>query len=179
MKSTDKKTEFIELRAQGKSYRAIAEELEISKSTCERWEKELRAKVAERKEERAEEIYNLYAIDRASRIERLGKTVKRIESALQAKDFDEIPADTLLKLLLSYQDALKAEHIEPTGALQLPEKAKEGEDIHTAIINALSDLYEKQERGEVTPAQAKSQLQTISALLTAHNEKQASDISYW
>ena len=54
MKSTDKKAKLIELRAGGKSYRAIAEELKISKSTCGRWEKELREKIEERKNERTE-----------------------------------------------------------------------------------------------------------------------------
>lgn len=179
MKTTDKKAEFIELRASGKSYKAIAEALQISKSTCSRWESELREKVAERKTERTEELYNLYSIDRESRIKRLGENIKRLESTLKGKDFDEIPPEDLLKLLLKYNEALKAEHYEPGGALQLPEDLDEIKDLFNSVIKALATLYEKQERGEVTPAQVKAQLSTLQAIVTAHNMKVASEFKYW
>ena len=39
MKCQETKTEFIKLRASGKSFAYIAKELSISKSTCSSWEK--------------------------------------------------------------------------------------------------------------------------------------------
>lgn len=179
MKSTDKKAEFIELRASGKSYRACAKELHIGKNTCERWEKELREKIAERKDERAEELYTMYSIDRESRIKRLGENIKRMESTLTGKDFDDIPPDVLLKLLLKYNEALKAEHYEPGGALQLPEDLDEIKDLYNNVIKALATLYDKQERGEVTPAQVKAQLSTLQTIVTTHNMKVASESKFW
>ena len=41
MKDEATKRAFIRLRAEGKSYAAIAAELNISKSTCTAWEREL------------------------------------------------------------------------------------------------------------------------------------------
>ena len=47
MKPQETKTEFIKLRAEGKSYSYIAEALHISKSTCTAWETELKDARAE------------------------------------------------------------------------------------------------------------------------------------
>lgn len=41
MKSTDAKQKFVELRALGASYKAIAEELLVSKQTLINWSREL------------------------------------------------------------------------------------------------------------------------------------------
>lgn len=45
MKDTEKKLEYVRLRASGKSYSFIAKELGISKSTCSSWEKELKTDI--------------------------------------------------------------------------------------------------------------------------------------
>ena len=47
MKPTELKQEYIRLRAEGKSYSFIAEQLHISKSTCTKWERELAAVLRE------------------------------------------------------------------------------------------------------------------------------------
>ena len=65
MKTTDKKAEFIELRAKGLSYAKIAEQLHISKSTCSSSEglqgiKTLRrSELAEALEQRQDEAQNI------------------------------------------------------------------------------------------------------------------------
>lgn len=179
MKSTDKKAKFVELRASGKSYRSIADELKISKSTCERWEKELREEIEKRQDERMEELYLLYGMDRASRIKRLGETLQSMESALQSRDLEDVPADALLKMILKYHDALKAEYSEPTGALQLPDQDGEDGKLFKNVIKALASLYEKQERGEVSPAQVKAQITTLQTIVSTHNMKIASDCKWW
>lgn len=165
-KSTEKQAEFIELRSSGKSYSQIAEELQISKSTCSAWAEKLEAQIAERRDEKLEELNSLYAMDKASRLERMGKTLQSINTALQGKDLSELPADELLKLQLRYEEALRAEYTEPTGDSL---KAFTTEEI----ITALSTLYRKQESGEIKPAQAKAQLSTLSFLLQAETRKEA------
>lgn len=113
-------------------------------------------------------------MDKASRIERIGKALRSINQAIAGKDLSELPADALLKLQLRYEEALRAEYTEPTG-----EKIDaEGLSIED-IIKALTSLYRKQESGEVTPAQAKAQLSTLSSLLTANNIKEAGEWVGW
>ena len=58
MKSQETKTEFIALRAQGKTFEHIAKELNISKSTCSAWEKELKTAIADLKQEQLNELYD-------------------------------------------------------------------------------------------------------------------------
>ncbi len=170
MKSTDQKAEFIELRAKGLSYAKVCEQLHISKSTCSSWEQELKAQIEELKEARIAELYTLYAMDRASRIQRIGTVLDRINTALEEKDLSELPADTLLKLKLKYEQELRAEYTEPD-SLPFTEEATVEE-----AIKALSSLYKKQENGTISPAQAKAQLATITTLLSAGKLKSANDV---
>lgn len=113
-------------------------------------------------------------MDKASRIERIGKALQSITTALKAKDLEELPADALLKLQLRYEEALRAEYTESSGELFTEDKID-----FDAIIKALTELYKKQESGQLTPAQAKAQLATISSILTANNMKEASEYNHW
>jgi len=169
MKTADKKAEFIELRAKGLSYSKIADQLRISKSTCTNWAKELEAEVKKLQEDRLTELYSLYAMDKESRIKRIGKALTDIDKALEQKNLAELPADVLLKLKLKYEQELKTEYAEPTGAAFTELTVEE-------IIQALTALYKKQESGEVSPAQAKAQLATLSSLLTAEKLKDSLDM---
>lgn len=169
MKTTDKKADFIELRAKGLSYAKIAEQLHISKSTCSSWEQELKAQIQERKEARLTELYTLYGMEKESRIERVGTALAEIDKALATKDLSELPADTLLKLKLKYEQELKAEYSEPTGQAFTELTVEE-------IIEALTALYKKQESGTISPAQAKAQLATLTSLLSAEKLKSSADL---
>lgn len=170
MKTTDKKADFIELRAKGLSYAKICEQLHISKSTCSNWEAELKAQIQEYKEARLSELYTLYGMEKESRIQRVGTALAEIDKALATKDLSELPADTLLKLKLKYEQELKAEYSEPTGQAFTELTVEE-------IIEALTSLYKKQESGTISPAQAKAQLATLTSLLSAEKLKSSAD--YW
>ena len=170
MKTADKKAKFIELRANGLSYSKIAEQLNISKSTCTNWARELEAEVKKLQEDRLTELYSLYAMDKESRIRRIGAALTKIDTALEKKDLAELPADVLLKLKLKYEQELKSEYAEPTGQNFTELTVEE-------IIEALTALYRKQESGEVSPAQAKAQLATLTSLLSA--EKLKDSLSIW
>jgi len=169
LKTTDKKADFIELRAKGLSYAKVAEQLHISKSTCSSWEQELKAQIQERKEARLTELYTLYGMEKESRIERVGTALAEIDKALATKDLSELPADTLLKLKLKYEQELKAEYSEPTGQAFTELTVEE-------IIEALTALYKKQESGTISPAQAKAQLATLTSLLSAEKLKSSADL---
>ena len=169
MKTADKKAEFIELRAKGLSYSKIAEQLHISKSTCTNWAKELETEVKKLQEDRLTDLYNLYAMDKESRIKRMGTALQKIDTALEQKNLAELPADVLLKLKLKYEQELKTEYAEPARQNFAQLTVEE-------IIEALTALYNKQESGEVTPAQAKAQLATLNSLLSAEKLKDSSDM---
>lgn len=169
MKTAEKRAEFIELRAKGLSYSKIAEQLNISKSTCTNWARELEAEVKKLQEDRLTDLYNLYAMDKESRIKRMGAALQKIDTALEQKNLAELPADVLLKLKLKYEQELKTEYAEPTGQSFTQLTVEE-------IIEALTALYNKQESGEVTPAQAKAQLATLTSLLSAEKLKDSLDM---
>ena len=91
MKPQETKTEFIRLRAEGRSYSYIADILHISKSTCTEWERELKAQIAELRQEQLNELYSSYAMTKEARIKKLGDTLESINTALDGADLSMIP----------------------------------------------------------------------------------------
>jgi len=164
METTKKKAEFVSLRAAGQSFNKISKELNISKSTCSKWEAAFKKEIAERKKEQLEEVYNLYGMQKESRIKRLGETLRQIDEALAQKDLAELPPDVLLKIKLQYEQELKGEYIEPTSQSFTEKSIDE-------VIDALISLYQRQASGELSPAQAKAQLETLTALRVAETER--------
>lgn len=109
-KELSKKNEFILLRAEGKSYSFITGKLSISKSTCIKWNKELEEKILEQKQDNLNALYNAYNLTKEARIERLGTTLKKIDSALEKVDYSTIAPEKLLDYKLKYTQALKEEY---------------------------------------------------------------------
>ena len=109
-KELSKKNEFILLRAEGKSYSFITGKLSISKSTCIKWNSELEEKILEQKQDNLNALYNAYNLTKEARIERLGTTLKKIDSALEKVDYSTIAPEKLLDYKLKYTQALKEEY---------------------------------------------------------------------
>ena len=101
MKDQSTKDRFILLRAEGKSFSAIAQELCISKSTCSEWEQELKAKIAELKADRMNELYEKYYMTRKARIEQTGTTLAKINTAIEQADLTEADPVRLMELTAS------------------------------------------------------------------------------
>lgn len=113
MKTTDQKMQFVQLRAEGQSYDAIAKALSISKTTCTNWRRELDAEIAAIKQDQLNALYEAYHMHKEARITQLGETISRIDEALVERDLSEVPSDKLLDLKLRYTKELQAEYIEP------------------------------------------------------------------
>jgi len=111
MKEQEKRDNFIILRANGYSYNQIAAQLSISKSTCSAWQKELGGHILDLKREQLTELYKKYGMRREARIEQLGEIMARIDTALEDKPLEELPADKLLAYKLKYMNLLKIETI--------------------------------------------------------------------
>ena len=109
-KDISKKNEFILLRAEGRSYSFITQKLAISKTTCIKWNKELEEKILEQKQDNLSDLYSAYNLTKEARIERLGTTLKKIDSALEKVDYSTIAPEKLLDFKLKYTQALKDEY---------------------------------------------------------------------
>lgn len=165
MKDRATKERYIELRASGKSYRAIASELDISKSTCQAWEKELADLIADARRERELELMDSYRMSREARIERIAGTLDSINAELAERDLETVKTDTLLKLKLEYMRELRSEYIDPLQ--DPPEQSIEG------VLKAFAELYAASQAGRVTPAQAKTQVGILESTLKAINQQES------
>ena len=165
MRPAEDKVKYIQLRAEGKSYRAISKEIGVCKDTCQRWEADLKAEIAERKAEQLEELYESYHMTRQARITQLGEAVKKIDSAIDLVGFDEASPERLLDLKLKYLVALKDEYL-PINTTATNYIQQNGDYMENALI-ALNDLLVRVRAGEVTAEQASKESAVISTILKA------------
>ena len=164
LKPQEQKTEFIRLRAEGRSYSYIANTLHISKSTCSSWERELQDAIAELRQEQLNELYNSYAMTKEARVKKLGETLNGINEALEAVDLSEIPAEKLLDFKLKYMEALKGEYTGSGTPYRFTDRLDPKE-----IVTALGDLLNRIRAGEVTAEQANRESTVIANLLKAYD----------
>ena len=162
MKPIEKKRDFIRLRAEGKSIRAAAAELGIGRSTCSRWERELKDQIDELRRDELEELYAHYHMTKEARIRRLGDTLGKIEDALDQVDLAETDPAKLLDFKLKYAAALKDEYTgsEPTVKLGARATAQD-------ILDALSDLLNRVRAGDASADQANREAAVLGHLLKA------------
>ena len=162
MKPAELKKEYVRLRAEGKSYSFICEQLHISKSTCTKWERELASQIDELKRAELAELCESYSMTKEARIRRLGDTLEKINAALEQADFTAVDPAKLLDFKLKYMEALKGEYIGTKPALQIESiDAKQ-------IVAALGDLLNRVRAGEVTTEQAQKESGILTQLLKAY-----------
>jgi len=111
MDKTHLQNEFIVLRSSGMLLKDIAEKLNISTKTAERWNKqpEIQDQIKAIKERNLEELKKNYEIDQAERIKILTATVKQIDDAINEKTLQNLSANSLLTLKLKYLKELREE----------------------------------------------------------------------
>lgn len=168
MKDQAIKERYIELRASGKSYRSIAKELDIAKSTCQAWERDLSDLIADARAEREQELIEGYHMSREARIERIAGTLETINAQLAERGLEDVSTEKLLKLKLDYERELKNEYREP--AIEPPEQSIEG------ILRAYAQLYADTQAGKLTPAQTKSQIAILENTIKAMNQQQSNSL---
>lgn len=110
MKSTADKERFVELRASGLSYDAIAAQVNVSKPTLIAWGRELAKEVHNARAVRMDELFEKYAVAKAKRVEVFGQRLNGILSELDKRDLADVPTEGLLKLALRYGEAMREEH---------------------------------------------------------------------
>lgn len=164
MKPSEIKQEFIRLRAEGKSFSHIANQLHISKSTCSKWEKTLEADISQLKREELNSLYEAYGMKKKARIKRLGDTLNKVEEALESVNLNEIPPEKLLDFKLKYLEALQKEYTGTDPAFKVGDSLDPKD-----IVKALEDLLNRVRAGEVTQEQANRESLVLSNLLKAYD----------
>lgn len=164
MKSQETKTEFVRLRASGKSFDYIAKELNISKSTCSSWEKELKDVIAELKQEQLNELYDAYFMTKEARIKKLGGILDKIDDTLEQADLTEVPLEKLLDFKLKYTEALKSEYVQTANISKF-----NGQVTADGILKALGGLLERVQSGEISSEQANRESTILANLLKAYD----------
>lgn len=167
MKTQEQKNRFIILRAEGKSFNTIAKELNISKSTCSKWEAQLTEAIADKKAENLEQLYNSYYMTKEARIEKLGKTLKNITNTLEQIDLATVPAEKLLDFNLKYTQALKEEYI---GTGKSYKKTIDANQLTAKdLVAAFADLLNRVRAGELTDTQASKESALLANILKAYD----------
>ncbi len=163
MKPTELKQEYIKLRAEGRSYSHIADQLHISKSTCTKWEQELAGEIDELRRAELTELYESYSMSKEARIRTLGGILDRINEALEQTDFKDIDPVKLLELKLRYTEALKGEYVGRKPAID-PQNVGAGD-----IVWAVADLLNRTRAGDITTEQAQRESLILGNLLKAYD----------
>ncbi len=109
MVKADVAEKFIELRAENNSLESIAKQLGISKPTAIKIDKELELEVNRLKLINFESLAVKYKMMRSARIESFGKLLERLDTALDAADFDRMSPLQLIELRIKLADRLKEE----------------------------------------------------------------------
>ncbi len=159
---TERKNQFIELRAKGYSYRKIAKELSISTGTLTAWDRELSEDIRELKALQLEELYSKYYMLKEARIEQLGDTLKKINTELNKRDFEDISTDKLLDHKIRYMQALQEEYIDLSqDNIKTKLNAQE-------IIGEIVNLLQRLKSGEITREQAYRENNILMNILKAY-----------
>lgn len=162
MKPNELKQEFIKLRAGGKSYSQIAEELHISKSTCTKWERDFAAEINDLKRAELAELHESYGMAKEARIRALGGTLAKINEAIDKADFSEVDPAKLLDYKLRYMEALKGEYVGALAAVDPKDVTAED------ILSAFADVLNRSRAGDITQEQAQRESALLANLLKAY-----------
>ena len=170
MKPQDMKLQFVHMRAEGKSYSAIAADLHISKATCTSWERELKEEIGRLQQEKLNELYSSYGMEKEARIRRIGDTLHRIDRALEEADLSVIPPEKLLDFKLKYSEALREEF---TGLNPPPAfgDCASPEELQAAF----KDVYDRVRRGDITADQAGQEIKVLASILQAYQTVEAKE----
>ena len=157
MKDFEKKIRFIELRAWGESYGAIAEQLGVSKQTLSKWASlaSTQGRIAELEVLEADALRDAYKISFRARIELLCQTLRAANEELARRNAEKhakMSTSALLKLITSCSEQITEATTFPTvlddDDLDDEWEAKEGENVETEEFEETRVTEESQETRE-------------------------------
>jgi len=109
MRDQETKERFMVLRAKGKSFSSIAQELNVSKQTLINWSRDLKGEIENLESIEVEALREKYSLTTQKRLEFLGESLNKIKSELESRDLSQIPTDRLLTMYFGCLKQLQAE----------------------------------------------------------------------
>jgi transposase len=100
MKDNSTKQTFIELRAKGNSYDAIAKELKVTKQTLIEWSKGLSQEIDNIRQIEIEALRERLKLTELHKLEIISNQLKEIETELSERDLTGIKTEKLIELKL-------------------------------------------------------------------------------
>jgi hypothetical protein len=100
LKDTKTKEQFVNMRAEGKTYDAITKALNVSKTTLIAWGKELQIDIKNLKTVRLEAMYEQYNITKEARIKLVSEYIDKVRSEIGIRDMSNVSTDKLFDILL-------------------------------------------------------------------------------
>jgi len=158
----EQKSKFILLRAKGKSYSKITEELGVSKGTLVNWNAELEAEISQARSVELEALQEEYFLLKEGRIRLLGEQLKTIQTEIGKRDLSKVKTEKLLELQLRYFSELKGEYVRAGQRTEIGPKLNSRE-----IGDQLEMLLARYRAGEIDESQAKLEQAVLQSMLKA------------
>lgn len=165
----EKRSAFVELRANGATIKAAAEHVGISERLGKLWAHELEGDVAVLTQSKQTAIYDKYGLRRSQRIERLAKVTDKLLQAVEHINIERLveeKPDKALELVLKFIDAIEREEPKHVNA-----------ELQTAqgALVAIEALYRRVTSGEASRTQAETELRVILAALSGIDATKTSE----
>lgn len=112
METTEKQSEFIELRAKNYSYAKISKEINISRPTLTEWSEKFSYEIDNQKYFELEKLREQYFLMSKHRVSLFGEQLKRIKEEIEKRTFEDVPTAKLLEMEIKFTEALKKENNE-------------------------------------------------------------------
>lgn len=109
MKDSQSKQRFIQLRAEGRSYESIAQELKVCKNTALKWGHELADDINNLKFTICDNIIEQYKISIHEKLVKLFEEIKKVDAAIQQKNYNELSTKDLILLREKLENKMRKE----------------------------------------------------------------------
>lgn len=103
---TDKQQDFIELRAKGNSFDAIAKQLEVSKGTLINWSRDLEDEIQNYSALELDTLKEKYLISKKHQIQSYGEQLATVREELSNRDLSDVKTEKLIEIEVKLLEAI-------------------------------------------------------------------------
>ena len=107
MKDQETQQKFVDLRARGRSFARIAEELQVSKRTLIEWSRKFQFEIQNQRAIELEALRERYLAPREEQVRHLGERLREVEAELAKRKVSELSTPRLLALSESLRRQLQ------------------------------------------------------------------------
>jgi hypothetical protein len=107
MKDQETQQKFVDLRARGRSFARIAEELQVSKRTLIEWSRKFQFEIQNQRAIELEALRERYLATREEQVRHLGERLREVEAELATRKVSELSTPRLFALSESLRRQLQ------------------------------------------------------------------------